>query len=207
MKKIPFLLVLILTLAWGYTSWYWYTCNIKSLCDVSSLATQEGAPDDTGAVAEDTLPSSSGSQAQRLSADDVLSGDNTLQDQEVVEAIPETAVSTSGSTDTTAARENLMKTEDTAQLGNLSICDGWFTGPIAFWGKNDAQQVRYLESFLVSQGSTAIADGEYSSTEFEAVKEFQETHRADILDPWKIATPTGYVFTTTIKKMKEIGCK
>lgn len=95
MKKIPFLLVLILTLAWGYTSWYWYTCNIKSLCDVSSREIQEGALDDTGTLTENTLPSSSGSQAQRLSADDVLSGDNMLQDQEIVEAIPETAVSTS----------------------------------------------------------------------------------------------------------------
>lgn len=32
MKRIPLFLVLSLIFAWWYTSWYWYTCNIKWAC-------------------------------------------------------------------------------------------------------------------------------------------------------------------------------
>ena len=37
MRSISIILTLLLTAAWAYTSWYWYTCNIKWLCDSNNV--------------------------------------------------------------------------------------------------------------------------------------------------------------------------
>jgi hypothetical protein len=47
----------------------------------------------------------------------------------------------------------------------------------------------------------------YGQDDFEAIKRFQIEFRADILDPWDIINPTGYVYKTTVKKINEVACQ
>jgi hypothetical protein len=41
MPKLPVILTLVLIVAWGYTSWNWYVCNIKGLCDMPQIQKNE----------------------------------------------------------------------------------------------------------------------------------------------------------------------
>ena len=73
---------------------------------------------------------------------------------------------------------------------------------------NDIQQVQRLQRFLAHDEGFRDVDisGSFDSVTFNAVQGFQERYRADILDPWGIANPTGYVYLTTRKKINEIYC-
>ena len=214
MRILPIILTLLLTLAWAYTSWYWYTCDIKWFCEEKntgiieknedSIISQEDVflqrqeQDDiwgrTGAV----------SQAQKLSAEDVLSENKILQDEGLT---PEITITVgSGETSTGVIIEDSSTEEEIIQ-NSYSLCDTPLVGPISFGGNNNKQEVEKLEIFLDSQGKLTQKDGIYGQEEFEAIKEFQLKYKEEILDPWDIKTPTGYVWKTTIKKIQAIACE
>lgn len=79
------------------------------------------------------------------------------------------------------------------------------TRPIKFGASNDANQVKLLEQFLNTYaGFTLPVDGRYDRRDRDAVIVWQESHAASVLTPWGLKKGTGYVFTTSLKKMQEI---
>ncbi|NDK10258.1 hypothetical protein GW846_05790 [Candidatus Gracilibacteria bacterium] len=225
MKIISIFFTLILTIAWGYTSWYWYTCNVKGFCTDTIAANT--LVSNTGALTEDSFdeinPSSSSdsSGTQSLSSNDVLLGNNDLSQGSVNTEldVPESSTGSSGTLLEALEQETMTQNGDlikekvpvfSSNTGTSSgdgVCSDNFVGPIAFGGNNSTIQVQYLENFLNSIGNNLTVDGSYDADDFEAVKAFQLLYRADVLDPWDINQPTGYVFTTTISKMKELACQ
>jgi hypothetical protein len=211
MKTLPFLLTFVLTCAWGYTSWYWYTCNIKGFCNGASSNTLSYTSQENIDEQDiwDTSTSWRSGSLTRLSAEDVLLEDTLWSDTwEIIQQ--DTLLTSTGNTST--GTENLIKetqlnTTDTNLLEWETLCNAEFIWPVAVGGKNDPKQVQLLENFLLSQWESIQVDGVYDSVDVEAVKKFQLEYKEDILDPWGIAAPTWYVFTTTIKKMKEIACE
>ena len=72
-------------------------------------------------------------------------------------------------------------------------------------GKNNPEDVKLLEKFLNTfEGKNIPIDGIYSKDDFDAVVAWQEKYSDDILKPWGLKKGTGYVFTTSLKKIKEI---
>jgi murein L,D-transpeptidase YcbB/YkuD len=70
---------------------------------------------------------------------------------------------------------------------------------------NNAADVRLLEQFLNTyEGTNLPVNGIYETADFNAVVLWQEKHASDILTPWGLTKGTGYVFTTSLKKIKEI---
>lgn len=89
-----------------------------------------------------------------------------------------------------------------------AVCTPYLTKYIRSGGINDPGQVSKLQTFLQAyKGDSNISvTGVYDTTTRAAVLQFQTTYAADILEPWSIVAPTGYVFRTTLKKINEIYC-
>jgi hypothetical protein len=87
-------------------------------------------------------------------------------------------------------------------------CDTYLTTFIRMGQKNDVDQVKRLQNVLKDYEAADVdVSGEYDSkTEF-AVRMFQKKYASDVLTPWNISEPTGYVFLTTRKKVNEVYCR
>src|SRR3989344_3515928 len=79
---------------------------------------------------------------------------------------------------------------------------------IRFGFQNNPTEVRKLQAFLRDfEGFQNLqVTGFYDSITFEAVKAFQMRYSKDVLEPWGLLEPTGYVYITTKKKINEIYC-
>src|SRR3989344_4623940 len=87
-------------------------------------------------------------------------------------------------------------------------CDTYLTAFIKAGQKNDAEQVTRLQSVLKNYEEADVEEnGEYDAKTLAAVKVFQGKYASEILTPWGIQKPTGYVFLTTRKKVNEVYCK
>lgn len=241
MKKLLIILTLLLLGAWVYTSWYWYTCNIKNLCNgviqkdiqkneninrilpnaTSNKPVVNVPQDDSEDVMieeeKNTLTTwvNSPEDSPKLSAADVLTiterniskpeesedtwekqGDNVSLTWSLEKKDPEEKASSTEDKDT----------ENTQQDKVVGICESPLVWPIGLGRKNNTDEVKRLESFLISQWEDVNIDGVYGQDDFEAVKAFQLKYREKILDPWDINNPTGYVFRTTVKTINEVAC-
>ncbi len=89
------------------------------------------------------------------------------------------------------------------------VCAPYITKPIQLGEANDYAEVRKLQTFLrdYEDFSNLGVTGVYDTTAYNAVKAFQLKYANDILAPWGMAAPSGYVYTTTIKKINELYCK
>ena len=176
MRKLPIILILLLTILWAYTSWYWYTCNIKWFCSVEKLDVRIPEEKIISTVKETTWPSGS-----------IID----IKTEPSLEELPEIHV------------------EEKEKEIIIEICDDIISQAISlWWEKNNIEEVKNVEGFLnTKEGETLDIDGRYSQDDFDAIKRFQLKYREDILDPWGISTPTGYIYTTTIKKINELHCK
>ena len=86
-------------------------------------------------------------------------------------------------------------------------CPAYLTGYVTPYGTNDPEQVRLLEVFLRDgRGEPVVPDGTYDAASIVAIKRFQAEHVNDILIPWGIDYPTGFVYFTTRKKINELYC-
>jgi len=229
MRKIPIILTLILTAIWGYTSWYWYVCSMKSLCNIPKIEASQTQREDILSY-QDVVPekieesetwdewtweilTGSLSSSPKLSASDVLYN-NPKPKQ--VEATPEPSTWEDSATwrvDITTEVLSWSTVEDQVWDENLekdtelSLCQKPLVWPIGLWTLNDEWEVARLEAFLLKRGDISRTDWVYGQDDFEAIKRFQIEFRADILDPWDIINPTGYVYKTTVKKINEVACQ
>jgi len=99
------------------------------------------------------------------------------------------------------------KEESLEEIQEIEVCKDIILDPIKVWEENSKSQVLQLEQFLnVTQWENLVEDGIYQESDLEAVKRFQLKYKKDILDPWDIEIPTGYVYKTTIQKINDIHC-
>jgi hypothetical protein len=86
----------------------------------------------------------------------------------------------------------------------------YLKNPVKFNGANNPEDVMLLEKFLNTYENTNLpVDGIYSAVDRDVVIRWQEKYASEILTPWGFAKGTGYVFTTSlakIKKMHEAKC-
>ena len=68
-------------------------------------------------------------------------------------------------------------------------------------------QITKLQNFLKSFYSEVKETKVYDQTTINAVKKFQNKYAAEVLSPWGLASGTGYVGKTTIKKINELYCQ
>ncbi len=78
--------------------------------------------------------------------------------------------------------------------------------PIKYGSKdNNPAEVKLLQEFLNTYEEFNLKiDGIYSSQTREAVIKWQERYADEVLKPWGLSKGTGYVYTTTLKKIKAI---
>ena len=89
------------------------------------------------------------------------------------------------------------------------VCPPYMTKYIQLGVANDPAEVKKLQTFLrdYESFSDLAVTGIYDQVTYNAVKTFQSKYAQDILIPWGHTTPTGYVYTTTIKKINELYCQ
>lgn len=73
--------------------------------------------------------------------------------------------------------------------------------------KNSSEQVRKLQEFLNKHlGLNIQVTGYFGKSTEDAVKSFQVKYSSEILDPWKLNSPTGLVYLSTVRKINNIEC-
>lgn len=83
--------------------------------------------------------------------------------------------------------------------------DVYLTNAVGPNRQNNPQDVRLLEEFLNTYENTNLeVNGIYDADDIDAVISWQEKYAEDILMPWGISNGTGYVFTTSLAKIKQI---
>ncbi len=76
------------------------------------------------------------------------------------------------------------------------------------WTNNDRLEVIKLQAFLqIVEKLEVPINGVFDETTYEAVKIFQKRYAKDILTPWGISEPTGFVFITTRMAINNIYCQ
>lgn len=81
----------------------------------------------------------------------------------------------------------------------------YLTKAVRYGDANNPDDVRLLENFLNAyEYKNLPVDGLYSATDRDAVIKWQEKYPVDILKPWGLKHGTGYVYLTSLKKIKEI---
>ncbi len=72
---------------------------------------------------------------------------------------------------------------------------------------NDTVQVMLLQNFLnIELGTTLAVSGIFDLPTDTAVRAFQTKYADEILPPWGLTEPTGYVYTLTQWKINDIAC-
>lgn len=93
------------------------------------------------------------------------------------------------------------------QVLGLADCPAYLTGYVSPRGANNPAQVELLETFLRDvRGEHIQPDGIYDSASIAAVERLQREYAHDILVPWGLTDPTGYVYYTTRKTINELYC-
>ena len=86
-------------------------------------------------------------------------------------------------------------------------CSAYLTTYMRRGEANDPAEVRKLQAFLNTiMGSGLPIDGIFGLSTEQAVNAFQLKYTSDVLAPWGIVEPTGYVYLTTQKKINELYC-
>src|SRR3989344_3480627 len=81
----------------------------------------------------------------------------------------------------------------------------FLTGYMRIGYVNDPANVARLQVFLnIYEGSNLAVTGVFDEATFQAVEAFQLKYKDDILTPWGINQPTGYVYIRTLGKINQI---
>lgn len=73
---------------------------------------------------------------------------------------------------------------------------------------NDSNQVKLWQAFLNKEVDAKLPiTGYFGKLTFEAVKAFQSKYAQEVLIPWDIDSPTGYIYKSTLHKANTLlGC-
>ncbi len=221
MKKIPFIITLLLITLWGYTSWYWYTCNIQWLCDWNGIVKQQEKVENTQNIItqENFITSELNTQQEKESSGLTSSGEEIsspkLSAEDVLwESYVPPSIVASGSTSEISSSWSKDESEETSQniteaegaSDQWDICSSPLIGPLSIGAENSQKQMKKLESFLQSKWYVSEVDGVFGENDLEAVKKLQLEYKEEMLDPWGITEPTWYVWRTTVATINDIAC-
>lgn len=89
-----------------------------------------------------------------------------------------------------------------------TACSIYITTFMRMGQENDPEQVKRMQGILKNfEGADVEETGVYDAKSVAAINAFQLKYADEVLTPWGIKTPTGYVFLTTRKKLNEVYCK
>jgi len=136
--------------------------------------------------------------------DEVIATDSTISineqvDDEVADrptdTIANTQTVTTQRTETTVTREKIVK------------CDAYLNTYLRRGYQNSSDDMRRLEQFLNEyEGENLSVNGVFESSDVAAVERFQEKYRSEVLTPWGLSAPTGYVYQTTRDHINRLYC-
>lgn len=93
------------------------------------------------------------------------------------------------------------------QVLGLSTCTPYLTTYLRRGSANSTSDVSRLQTFLNSELITTLTvNGLFDEATEAAVRSFQSRYASDILTPWGLSEPTGYVYYTTQRKINERYC-
>ncbi len=95
-----------------------------------------------------------------------------------------------------------------ASTTTYSCTDGQYLTDFMRRGQsNNSEQVKKLQVFLNNQvGAGLTVSGDFDLGTENAVKAFQASNPVQILEPWGIVDPTGYVYKTTLRWINSMAC-
>jgi hypothetical protein len=145
-------------------------------------------------------------------------GGSTVVPEKIIEPSAQTVIPISESTsaETTVSindpeKSNEWPTESSESImlnaANDISCTihPYLKNPIRFGKKNNPEDVKLLEQFLNRyENANLPVDGVYSREDYYAVIKWQEKHADDVLKPWGLEKWTGYIFKTSLAKIKAI---
>ncbi|MFC1751717.1 peptidoglycan-binding domain-containing protein [Patescibacteria group bacterium] len=84
----------------------------------------------------------------------------------------------------------------------------YITEYLKYGEDNSFVEVMKLQQFLRDREGylDIVPTGIFDEITLKRTKEFQMNHKEDILFPWGVDIPTGYVYITTTKKINELYC-
>ena len=86
-------------------------------------------------------------------------------------------------------------------------CEQYLFGFMRYGQRNNYNETLKLEKFLRDYRNEEVPlDGFYGRDDEAAVIRLQREYAADVLTPWGLRAPTGYVFQTTRQKINELYC-
>lgn len=98
--------------------------------------------------------------------------------------------------------------EEAVEVAEGAYCEQYLLKPIRMGAQNSIVEVAKLQTFLNRFEDAELAvNGVYDQATYDAVQVFQMKYASDILYPWSITSPTGYVYHTTMKKINDIYCE
>ncbi len=93
------------------------------------------------------------------------------------------------------------------QANNTGLCTQEITSYMKIGQYNDPAQVKKLQEYLNSrEGERLAVTGVFDFTTEAAVKRYQQKYARDILYPWGMYQPSGYVYKTTINHINRQLC-
>lgn len=108
---------------------------------------------------------------------------------------------------TTKTGSKRNRSEGGGEVLGATTCEPYIKTFIKMGEVNFAEDVRKLQIFLNDyMAENLVVDGVYGQETFEAVKRFQIAEADEILDPWGITEPTGFVRETTSRRINNIMC-
>jgi hypothetical protein len=107
--------------------------------------------------------------------------------------------------------ELLEALEEMREKGELpsqkAKCDYYLTEYIRYGADNNPEEVKKLQIFLNEQeGEQIPVTGFYGEITMGAVNRLQKKYAEEILTPWGITEPTGYVYITTQRFINNKKC-
>ena len=102
---------------------------------------------------------------------------------------------------------HVMSVQSSVTTAEEAQCEARINTYLRSGDTNDADEVHTLQMFLrdIEGMDLEVTDVFDEATE-RAVNEFQIRYKEEILMPWGISEPTGYVYYTTQRKINEISC-
>lgn len=92
-------------------------------------------------------------------------------------------------------------------LSNISSCS-YLNSYMKMGSENNTAEVIKLQTILKNvEGANIDINGTFDQKTLDAVNAFQAKYVNEIMAPWGVTAPTGYVYITTQKKINELYCK
>lgn len=116
---------------------------------------------------------------------------------------PDTQTATMYNSRSTTSRSTRVVTRQETTV----TCPGYINSYIRYGYNNRSADVEKLERFLNQYEDEDLdIDGWYSRDDEQAVKRFQLKYRSEIMDPWGMTSPSGYVYARTLNQINSLHC-